>query len=113
MYMHTSIKFFMAKKSFFLLECCQFILVFEVLDVVFVQGVGALDLLIALVTDDVAVTVELELEKFGEGVQKRCLGHQCVWGALQNRKLQSSYMYHNITVETLEGKNFCGLVGGK
>lgn len=41
---------------------------FEVLDVVFVQGVGALDLLIALVTDDVAVTVELELEKFGKGV---------------------------------------------
>ena len=41
---------------------------FEVLDVVFVQGVGALDLLVALVTGDVAVTVELELEKFGEGV---------------------------------------------
>ena len=58
----------MAKKFFFLLECRQFILVFEVLDVVFVQGVGALDLLVALVTGDVAVTVELELEKFGEGV---------------------------------------------
>lgn len=58
----------MAKKIFFLLECRQFILVFEVLDVVFVQGVGALDLLVALVTGDVAVTVELELEKFGEGV---------------------------------------------
>ena len=53
---------------FFLLECRQFILVFEVLDVVFVQEVGALDLLVALVTGDVAVTVELELKKFGEGV---------------------------------------------
>ena len=48
------------------------------------QGVGAWDLFVAMVTGDVAIAVELELEKFGKGVEERCLGHCSVGGALQN-----------------------------
>ena len=35
------------------------------------QRVGALDLVVAMVTGDVAIAVELELEKFGKGVEER------------------------------------------
>ena len=46
---------------------------------------GTGDIPIAMVTGNVAITVELELEEFGEGVEKRFLRHQCVGGGtLQN-----------------------------
>ena len=44
-------------------EGCQFVLVAEVLYIVSVERVGAGNLLVALVTGDVAVTVKFEFEK--------------------------------------------------
>ena len=44
-------------------EGCQFVLVAEVLYIVSVERVGAGNLLVALVTRDVAVTVKFEFEK--------------------------------------------------
>ena len=49
-----------------LLESCKFVLVAEVLCVLLVQGVGAVDLRVTMAKGDVGIAVELELEKFSK-----------------------------------------------